>query len=146
MERVIAYVDGYNLYHGLRERGWKRYYWLNIQAMLGNLLAPAQALVTTKYFTTIMKQPEDRRRRQAAYLEALQTLGGFEFYYGHFLSDTITCWKCGHTYQTYHEKMTDVNISVEMMSDAYCHRFDTALVVSADSGAESWPEASSPRR
>lgn len=29
MERVIAYVDGYNLYYGLRAKGWKRYYWLN---------------------------------------------------------------------------------------------------------------------
>jgi hypothetical protein len=22
-ERIIAYIDGYNLYHGLREKGWK---------------------------------------------------------------------------------------------------------------------------
>ena len=28
MNRVIAYIDGYNLYHGLREQGWKRFYWL----------------------------------------------------------------------------------------------------------------------
>jgi len=38
MQRVIAYVDGYNLYHGLREKGWKWFYWLNIQAMVQNLL------------------------------------------------------------------------------------------------------------
>ena len=31
------------------------------------------------------------------------------------------------------EKMTDVNIAVEMMSDAYQDLFDTALLVSADS-------------
>lgn len=33
MERVIAYVDGYNLYYSLRARGWKRFYWLNIKAL-----------------------------------------------------------------------------------------------------------------
>jgi len=133
VERVIAYVDGYNLYYGLREKGWKRFYWLNIQAMVGHLLKPGQMLVVTKYFTTIVKKPEDRRRRQAVFLEALQTLHDFQIYYGHFLADTVSCRNCGHTYETYHEKMTDVNISVELMSDAFQDRFDIALLVSADS-------------
>jgi hypothetical protein len=26
MDRVIAYVDGYNLYHGLRASNWQRFY------------------------------------------------------------------------------------------------------------------------
>jgi hypothetical protein len=59
MERVIAYVDGYNLYYGLREKQWKWFYWLNVQAMARHLLKTDQRLVTTKYFTTIVKQPED---------------------------------------------------------------------------------------
>ena len=33
MERVIAYIDGYNLYYGLRDKRWKWFYWLDIQAM-----------------------------------------------------------------------------------------------------------------
>jgi uncharacterized LabA/DUF88 family protein len=41
--------------------------------------------------------------------------------------------QCGRTYTTYHEKMTDVNISVELMSDAFQSRFDTAFLLSADS-------------
>ena len=53
MERVIAYVDGYNLYYGLRQKRWKRLYWLNIQAMVKHLLKPGQMLVDTKYFTTV---------------------------------------------------------------------------------------------
>lgn len=133
MERVIAYVDGYNLYYGLREKGWKRFYWLNIQAMVRHLLKPGQTLVATKYFTTIIKRPEDRRRRQAVFLEALQTLGDFRIYFGHFLADTVSCRNCGYTYETHHEKMTDVNISVELMSDAFQDEFDTALLISADS-------------
>jgi hypothetical protein len=31
---VIAYIDGFNLYHGLREKGWKWAYWLNLQALM----------------------------------------------------------------------------------------------------------------
>ena len=133
MERVIAYVDGFNLYYGLRTKGWKRFYWLNIQALVSHLLKPNQTLVTTKYFTAIVRRPDDKRRRQAAFLEALQTLNDFEFYYGHYLADIVTCRNCGHTYETHHEKMTDVNISVELMTDSFQDRFDTALLVSADS-------------
>jgi hypothetical protein len=133
MERIIAYVDGYNLYYGLREKGWKRFYWLNIQAMVKHLLRPGQALVATKYFTTIIKQPEDRRRRQAVFLDALGALGDFQIYYGHFLANEVRCHKCGHTHQAFHEKMTDVNISVELMTDAFQDQFDVALLVSADS-------------
>jgi len=27
MERVIAYIDGFNLYFGFKSAGCKRYYW-----------------------------------------------------------------------------------------------------------------------
>jgi hypothetical protein len=36
MERVIAYVDGFNLYFGLKSKGWQRYFWLNIPALAGS--------------------------------------------------------------------------------------------------------------
>jgi len=133
MQRVIAYVDGYNLYFGLREKGWKWFYWLNIPAMVSHLLKPHQTLVTTRYFTTIVKTPEAKRRRQSVYLEALRTLPDLTIHYGHFLSDNVICNNCGYRYITHHEKMTDVNIAVELMADAYENRFDTALLVSADS-------------
>ena len=133
MERVAAYIDGYNLYFGLRSRGWKRYYWLNVQMMAGHLLKPAQSLVLTRYFTTIVKQPHDKRQRQAAYLEALQTLPDLTMHYGHYLASPVRCRNCGYTYDVQHEKMTDVNIAVEMMSDAYQDGFDVAFLVSADS-------------
>jgi hypothetical protein len=39
-ERVIAYIDGFNLYFGLKSTGWKKFYWLNLQSMVQNLLKP----------------------------------------------------------------------------------------------------------
>jgi len=133
MLRVIAYVDGYNLYYGLRAKRWKKYYWLNIQKLVQQFIRPHQTLVATKYFTTIIKYPNDTRQRQQVFLEALKTLPDFQIYYGHFLSDVITCRNCGHTYTTYHEKMTDVNIAVELMQDAFKDHFDLAFLLSADS-------------
>jgi hypothetical protein len=64
MERVIAYVDGYNLYYSLRSKGWKWFYWLNLQALVQRLLKPRQTLTALKYFTTIITEPDDKRRRQ----------------------------------------------------------------------------------
>jgi hypothetical protein len=34
MTRVIAYIDGMNLYHGLRDRYGRRYHWLGAAAVL----------------------------------------------------------------------------------------------------------------
>jgi uncharacterized LabA/DUF88 family protein len=80
-----------------------------------------------------VKYPNDKRLRQKEFLEALQTLRNFSVFYGYFLSDPVTCRNCGHTYTTHHEKMTDVNISVELMRDAFQDRFDVAFLLSADS-------------
>ncbi len=133
MERVISYVDGYNLYYGLRDQKMQRFYWLNIQKLAQQFIKPHQTLISTKYFTTVVKTPESKRLRQMEFLDALKTLHNFSIYFGHFLSDTIICRQCGHTYITNHEKMTDVNISVELMKDAFEDRFDVAFLMSADS-------------
>ncbi len=133
MQRVIAYVDGFNLYYGLRTKGWRWFYWLNIQSMARRLLKPHQTLVSTRYFTTVVQHPPDKQKRQAVFLEALRTLNDFHIFYGHWLSNPVTCHECGHTYNAYHEKMTDVNIAVELMCDAFQDRLDMALLISADS-------------
>jgi hypothetical protein len=44
MGRVIAYVDGFNLYFGLRSKGWRKYYWLDLVAMASALVKQGQTL------------------------------------------------------------------------------------------------------
>jgi uncharacterized LabA/DUF88 family protein len=131
--RVIAYIDGFNLYFGLRSANWKRYYWLNMKALAKNLLKGDQALAFTKYFTSRVSYPVHKERRQSTYIEALETLSDFSIHYGHFQANPQTCRKCGHQDLVPSEKMTDVNIAVEMMSDAFQDQFDVALLISADS-------------
>lgn len=133
MQRVISYIDGFNLYYGLRSQRWRRFYWLNLYQMTLHLLKPSQHLVQIKYFTSIVDLPVPKHRRQATFLDALRTLPDLEIHYGHFLGETVSCSHCGHSYRTHHEKMTDVNIAVELMSDAFQDRFDVALLVTADS-------------
>ena len=33
MNRVMGYIDGFNLFFGLRDSGLRRYYWLNPEAL-----------------------------------------------------------------------------------------------------------------
>lgn len=136
-QRVIAYVDGFNLYFGLRDSNYRRYYWLNLQALAENLLRTYQRLIGTKYFTARIaggtRQINEKRQRQNDFLEALETLNNFTIYYGHYLKKAVTCYNCRATWFTHEEKMTDVNIATELLTDAYEDRFDTALLISADS-------------
>jgi len=60
MQRVISYVDGFNLYYGLKSQRWQRYLWLDVQALSRKLLKPDQTLVRTKYFTARVSQPPDK--------------------------------------------------------------------------------------
>lgn len=143
--RVIAYIDGFNLYHGLREAGWRSLYWLDMAALASNLLKPDQSLNYTKYFTARIAGPKpadspakarrlsEKRRRQSVYLDVLATLSDFEMFEGHYLAKDRSCRACGAQWTTHEEKMTDVRIATEMLIDAFQDVFDTALLISADS-------------
>ena len=125
-ERVIVYIDGFNLYYGLRSRGWRRYLWLDLHRLSENLLRPAQRLEAVRYFTARISAEShdpDRPRRQGMYLEALETLSDLSLHYGAYITKEHRCPTCGATTRTFEEKMTDVNIAVEMLSDAQGQRF-----------------------
>jgi hypothetical protein len=64
MTRVITYIDGFNLYYGLRSKGWRYFYWLDVQKMSRHMLKSHQTLVRTKYFTSIIAS---YAQKQAAY-------------------------------------------------------------------------------
>lgn len=135
MSRVVAYVDGFNLYFGLKNAGFKRFYWLDVAALAGNLLKPDQTLAATHYFTARIRDngrnPADRKR-QGDYLEALG-LHGINIQLGHYLEKPRSCRICHAAWTDYEEKMTDVNIAIQLLADAFDDRFDVALVMSGDS-------------
>lgn len=136
MNRVISYIDGFNLYFGLRSKGWKKYYWLDLVSMSVALLKPDQSLQHCHYFTARIRNSGGNSQdasRQSIWLDALETLGDQTSHFGHYLQKRQTCKNCGAQWTTHEEKMTDVNIAAQLLSDAYEDRFDTALVISGDS-------------
>lgn len=133
ISRVIAYVDGFNLYFGMRSQGLGHCYWLDVPGALQRLLIPRQSLVTVKYFTSRITEPPDKVQRQSLYLEALATLPTVRIYYGKYQQSMRRCDACSAEWPVFQEKMTDVNIAVELMTDVFTDRLDVAFVVSADS-------------
>lgn len=135
MQRVNAYIDGFNLYFGLKAARFKRYYWLDLAAMAANLLKPDQRLCATHYFTTAIRdnrRNEADRLRQVDYLQALSTCG-IAIQYGHYLEKPRSCHRCHASWTDYEEKMTDVNLAIQLLTDAFDDAFDVALIISGDS-------------
>ncbi len=132
-ERVITYIDGYNLYHGLLDAGLRSSRWLDLSHLGTSLLKSDQNLILTRYFTTRVKGRPEKARRQGAFIDALQARGAIEIDFGHFLSKQVKCRNCGSTWQKNEEKKTDVNIAVRLLDDAFDDRFDVAVVISGDS-------------
>lgn len=132
MDRVSVYVDGFNLYFGITARGWRRYLWLDIGSLASELLLPNQTLVSTKYFTAIVRGDPAKIQRQSTYLQALSSMGNTQILYGRYQEKIKECHSCKSKWKEYEEKMTDVRMASEMLRDAFNNKFDTALIISAD--------------
>ena len=134
-ERVMVYVDGMNLFYGIVATGVPRFLWVDVTALSRSLLLPRQVLHGVKYYMSrFSSEGEDvgKVRRQGIHMKALETLGDLELIEGKFQGKKGLCRRCGNEWQTFEEKMTDVNIAVEMVCDAEDGIFDTALLVSGD--------------
>jgi uncharacterized LabA/DUF88 family protein len=131
-ERIIVYVDGFNLYFGLKEAGLNNCKWLDINKLVTSLLLPTQELVLVKYFTSRVNNNPDKQKRQTTYIEAIES-SGIKIFYGHYQSKPLICKKCGAIWLTYNEKMTDVNLATQIIIDAYTDNYDAAMLISGDS-------------
>lgn len=74
-KRRAFYIDGFNLYFGLKAKGWRKYYWLDLQKLCSKFLLPHEELAKIRYFTARISGPDKGKiSRQGTYLEVLETL------------------------------------------------------------------------
>ena len=131
-ERVIVYIDGFNLYFGMDELNMQGTKWLNLKELITKLAKDTQEIVCIKYYTSRVINNPGKEKRQAIYLDALKTLD-IEIVYGQYKDNTIYCKKCNHNWNVSKEKQTDVNIATAMIIDAYQDKCDMAFLISGDS-------------
>ncbi|MEM7810420.1 MAG: NYN domain-containing protein [Planctomycetota bacterium] len=144
-KRTFVYIDGFNLYYGIRDAELRRFLWLDVLKLANSFMQKDRVLSRTKYFTARIrgvnrrdtpdeaKARESSRLRQKTYLEAVQSLPATDVIEGHFLWKNAKCGSCNSPNVSAEEKLTDVNIASEMLCDAFLGRFDLAIVVSGDS-------------
>lgn len=145
VRRVAVYIDGFNLYHGLKQAHGRKYLWLDLEAVARRLLRPGQELTAVHYFTAMVRDDPDAEARQKTYLAALGVAStAIDVHLGRFQSKSMTCRSCGGRWRTFEEKQTDVHVAVTLLEDGVTDVFDTAIVLSAD--ADLVPAAMSLKR
>jgi uncharacterized LabA/DUF88 family protein len=132
-KRVVFYINGFNLYFGIRENNWQRYYWLDIEKLAKAFVLKDDQLVDVKYFTARVSSPQDQVGRQSTYLDALSSCTNTRIIYGQFKSQKKRGNACRQWFYNSSEKKTDVNIATEMLTDTFQDKFDKAYLVSGDS-------------
>jgi len=140
-KRVMVYVDGFNLYYGIRDYPHAK--WLNLDALC-RLLLPNHHIQGIKYFTAPISAPRSDPRkpqRQQTYWRALRTIPQLDIIVGLFISNPIQVrpivaipgGPSKITIMKTEEKGSDVNIATHLMLDAFDSIFEIAAVISNDS-------------
>ena len=130
--RVIAFVDGFNVYHAIKESNdLKHLKWLNYRALCQQVLPNTVELTQVLYFTAFYYDDPDGVDRHKTYIAALRT-EGVEPIYGKFKTRDRKCPLCKRRYRCREEKQTDVNVAVRILLEAQHDTFDTALLVTGD--------------
>lgn len=139
---TYVYVDGFNLYYGLREscaelgKTWR---WLNVQELCRRLLSEYD-VQKIRYFTAPLQPPEwAKARRQARFLRALETISIVEIHKGRYQvypdelplrnDSSKKVWVMRSE-----EKQSDVALASWMLVDGLEEEaYDVAVVISNDS-------------
>jgi len=144
--KVIAYIDGFNLFYGMLKGTPHK--WLDLERFVDSLVASEVEVPAIKYFTAQIKTfPYDlaKVQRQQFYLQALASLPRVKVIEGFYTKHKIRmpfykepCVSCGKvdgmaSVVKLEEKRSDVNIATEMIMDATSGAADAYMLISGDS-------------
>lgn len=132
--RVVALIDGFNLYHAISALHRPELKWTDLRALSQVFLkSHSEELLDVFYFSAYARHvSESAQKCQMAYITALE-FNAVTPVMGHFKKKSRKCPTCNYKWLGHEEKETDVNIALFLLDLAYCDRFDRALVISNDS-------------
>jgi uncharacterized LabA/DUF88 family protein len=133
MIRSAFFIDGFNLYHALKRLGSHYLKWVDLNALMGRLIAPkSETIVAIYYFSAYAHWLPDQWKRHQEYVAALRYVGVVPVM-GQFKNKDRWCNSCGAKWIGHEEKETDVNIALYLLNEAYRDSYDRAYIVSRDS-------------
>ena len=132
LKRVSVYIDGFNLFHAIKDLEDNGLKWVNLWRLSEQLVRGDESVAVVKYFSAYAKWRETSYRRHQRYVHQLEN-AGVRFVEGKFKGIERWCKLCRRYYDAHEEKETDVNIGAHLLVDSCRDRFDRALIVSSDS-------------
>lgn len=143
MSRTTFLVDGFNLYHSLREAqlalGGQTTRWLDLRGLCASYLPHIDRRATLEsvyYFSALAHHLERSKpgvtRRHESYIRCLRA-SGVIVEMSKFKRKDIACRNCRVLLVRYEEKETDVAIAVRLLELFAQGACETAVIVSGDS-------------
>jgi len=131
--RINFYIDGFNLYHAIKDLNRPELKWLDLRAVCeGFIDLQTQEIERIYYFSAMSTHRPRGLRRQEQYIKALRHTG-VDVVLGKFFAKRRSCNNCQSTWWAHEEKRTDVNLALRLVLDAIDDKFDKAFIVSRDS-------------
>lgn len=138
-ERVFVFIDGSNLYHGLKNHlGSGKAVPINVRKLCELLSGTGRRLVRILYYTAPVKQQENKEsyRRQQTFLSKLRQISFLDLRLGRLVkrSKEFECEHCNKktSFNFHNEKGVDVFIASDLLVHAFDDQYDTAILVSED--------------
>lgn len=126
-ERAIVFIDGNNLYHRLKERGWKT--WIDI-GKLSERLVGNRTLRHIYYYNAPPPGGKLHTKKGNEYLAQVKRTPNLTFRLA-WLQPENRSDEYG-AYKSYREKGSDTSLSTDLVSQAADDEFDVAVIVSND--------------
>jgi len=126
---VNVLIDGFNLYHSLREN--PRYKWIDLRRLAQFFLKKNERITKIYYFTSIAYWDTGKVKRHGAYIKALRHIG-IDIIKGRFKDKNVKCLTCNKWFPVPVEKETDVKIATKLFELAFKKQCDKLLLISGD--------------
>lgn len=159
MKKVCVYIDGFNVFHALKQSFWKKYYWLNYKQLSRAYLEHWDHLVEVYYFSALFYSDPEGVERHKEYIRVLQKKwvkiilwkyqereSKFNKKHNKVLSIAYDGRVGTHEkgikqlpipdqliYSKFEEKRTDVNMAVQIVMDWLRDKYDKAIIITWDS-------------
>ena len=129
--RAAVYIDGFNLYHAIDDLNEPHLKWVNYDALSRRIIRRGEQLARVVWCTAVNTKNHEKMLRWREFRKA-QLSVGVVCAQGHFTEEPRRCHQ-GHDYLHPTEKEGDVNLAINLISDAHLDRFDVAYLITADS-------------
>jgi len=127
LERAVVFIDGNNLYHRLKERGWKT--WINIGVLAKRIVGKRQ-LVKIYYYNAPPPGGKPFTKKGNAYFSEVKRTKDLVFRQS-WLQHIKRTDENGE-YNSYREKGGDTALTTDLIASAAANEYDVAVIVSSD--------------